>query len=278
MRDLYNKASIKCSVVTTHIYSTSFSLGIKMLNAKLRNHIYAIYGLVRFADEIVDTFHDYDKLQLLNEFKNETYKAIENKISLNPILNSFQLTVNQFDIKKELVEAFFVSMELDLTKKTYNQQEYEKYIYGSAEVVGLMCLQIFCSGNSQLYDKLEFNAKKLGAAFQKINFLRDINNDFEGMGRMYFPNVTFNDFTENTKHLIVKDIELDFNEGLIGIKKLPKSSRFGVYIAYMYYKSLLNKIKTTKASKLLKSRIRVPNIIKMLILFTSYFKHKLNLI
>ncbi len=278
MKELFDKVSIKCSRMVTGAYSTSFSLGIKCLDKSLRDPICAIYGFVRFADEIVDTFHDYNKTELFERFKKETYLSIEDGISLNPILNSFQHTVNEFDIDHELIDKFLYSMEMDLTKVEYTQSKYEEYILGSAEVVGLMCLKVFCNGNNEEYLELKPYAMKLGSAFQKINFLRDLNADFIQMGRTYFPGVTIEHFDEVEKIEIEKDIEKDFQKGLEGIKKLPKSSRFGVYLAYVYYYSLFNKIKNTPSSRVLESRIRIPNPRKFSILFYTYFKHRLNII
>jgi phytoene synthase len=279
MKELFDSVSMKCSRVTTRSYSTSFSLGIRCLDKPLRDPICAVYGFVRFADEIVDTFHDYDKKKLLDEFKADTYKAIEEGISLNPILHSFQQTVNQFSIDHELIEQFLYSMEMDLTDREYDQEEYETYILGSAEVVGLMCLKIFCYGDEAQYQELKPNAMKLGSAFQKINFLRDLRADYLGMGRTYFPNLeNMSEFNEDNKREIEADIEADFNMGYEGIKKLPRSSRFGVYLAYVYYYSLFNKIKQTPSTQVMSARIRIPNQRKFSLLFYTYVKHRLNLI
>jgi phytoene synthase len=267
-KELFDKVSIKCSRITTRNYSTSFSLGIRCLEKEFRDPIYAIYGFVRFADEIVDTFHAFDKADLLARFKTETYRAIEEKISLNPILNSFQKTVNQYGIEKELYDQFLKSMEMDLDKTKYDQAGIKEYILGSAEVVGLMTLRVFCKGNAEMY----------GSAFQKINFLRDLNADFNGMGRCYFPNVDLTHFDENTKQLIEDDIAKDFHDGYQGIKQLPRSARFGVYVAYLYYLALFEKIKNTPSSIVLTQRIRVRNRRKLSILAYSYVKHQLNLL
>lgn len=277
-KELFDKVSIKCSRITTRNYSTSFSLGIRCLEKELRDPIYAIYGFVRFADEIVDTFHEFDKAELLARFKTETYRAIEEKISLNPILNSFQKTVNQFGIEKELYDQFLKSMEMDLDKTKYDQAGIKEYILGSAEVVGLMTLRVFCKGNAEMYERLKPSAMSLGSAFQKINFLRDLNADFNGMGRSYFPNVDLTHFDENTKQLIEDDIAKDFHDGYQGIKQLPRSARFGVYVAYLYYLALFEKIKNTPSSIVLTQRIRVRNRRKLSILAYSYVKHQLNLI
>lgn len=274
--DLFTKISNECSKYTTKKYSTSFSSAIFLLHKELRQPIYNIYGFVRLADEIVDSFHQFDKITLLNDFKKETKFAIEQKISLNPLLNSFQMTVNKFNIQQDLIDAFLYSMELDLNKKVYNQNEYEQYIYGSAEVVGLMCLQVFCNSNEQLYLELKPFAKSLGAAFQKINFLRDIKADNEALSRMYFPNCDFNNFTEKDKIEIEKDIKKDFEMALTGIYKLPIKSRLGVYVAYKYYVSLFNKIKNLSSSEILLNRIRISNFNKVIILLKASILHKLN--
>jgi 15-cis-phytoene synthase len=278
MDKLYEDVCLKCSKLTTNMYSTSFSLGIKMLGKRFHDPIYAIYGFVRFADEIVDTFHEHDKLKLLKRFKEDTYQAIEEKISLNPILYSFQKVVNDYQIPHELIDSFLYSMELDLNEKKYDQEGYEKYIYGSAEVVGLMCLKVFCEGDQEKYTKLSYYAKKLGSAFQKINFLRDMQADYKVMGRMYFPNIDITNFDENTKLEIEKDIAIDFKEGYEGIKLLPKDTRFGVYVAYIYYSALLKKIKQTPCGQILNARIRVSDSQKISLLFSSYIKHQLNII
>jgi len=274
--DLFTEISNECSKYTTKKYSTSFSSAIFLLHKDLRQPIYNIYGFVRLADEIVDSFHQFDKIALLNDFKKEVKLAIEQKISLNPLLNSFQMTVNKYNIEQDLIDAFLFSMELDLTKKEYNRQEYEQYIYGSAEVVGLMCLQVFCEKKQQLYAELKPYAKSLGAAFQKINFLRDIKADNEALNRMYFPNCDFNNFTETDKEEIEKDIKKDFELALIGIYKLPIKSRLGVYVAYCYYVSLFNKIKSISSSEILSSRIRISNFYKLMILVKASISHKLN--
>lgn len=277
-KKLFDQVSIRTSRLTTHSYSTSFSLGIRCLDPRLRDPIYAIYGFVRFADEIVDTFHDYNKRELLDRFIRDTHQAIADRISLNPILNSFQQTVNQFRIESELIDQFFKSMEMDLTEVLYDQQGYETYILGSAEVVGLMCLRVFCNGNGQQYQHLKPSAMKLGSAFQKINFLRDLNADFQGMGRTYFPGLALEEFNEFNKKRIETDIEADFDAGYEGIRQLPRSARFGVYIAYLYYRALFNKIRNTPPEHVMTSRIRIRNRHKLSILAYSFVKHRLNLI
>ena len=266
MMNLFHEVSQDCSRITTEKYSTSFSLAIKLLHRDLRGPIYNIYGFVRFADEIVDTFHQHEKSLLLNEFKQSTYDAINRGISLNPILHSFQLTVNEYQIDKELIDAFLYSMEMDLEKRNYDRSGYEQYIYGSAEVVGLMCLYIFCEG-----------AKSLGAAFQKVNFLRDLKADVEGLERMYFPGCDFSNFTADDKASIEADIEKDFTHAYEGILHLPVKARFGVYVAYKYYLSLFKKIKKLQPQKILEDRIRIPDYGKILILAKAGIRSQLNL-
>jgi 15-cis-phytoene synthase len=249
-----------------------------MLHRDLRAPICNIYGFVRFADEIVDSFHEFDKATLLKQFREETYDAIERGISLNPILNSFQRTVKQYDIDLKLVDAFFRSMEMDLEKSNYNSQEYHEYIYGSAEVVGLMCLYVFCEGNKQSYNKLESAARSLGAAFQKVNFLRDIKADYSGLSRVYFPGCDFENFTETDKKKIEDDIYADFHQAYQGILYLPLKARFGVYVAYKYYFSLFKKIRKMKPACVLEKRIRIPNYHKAMIIFRAGVKNQLRLI
>lgn len=278
MKQLFDTVSAKCSMLTTKSYSTSFSLGIKLLDKKFQEAIYAVYGFVRFADEIVDSFHGYNKKYLLEKFRSDTYEAIEQKISLNPILNSFQKTVHSFDINKELIDTFLDSMEMDLREKQHDKKSFDKYILGSAEVVGLMCLKVFCDGNEKVYKNLEPFAMKLGSAFQKINFLRDLNTDYMILGRSYFPEIDLENFNETTKKIIEADIEEDFSLGFKGIKLLPKNSRFGVYMAYVYYYALLKKIKNMPAHHIMKQRIRVPDNEKYSLLFKSYLKHSFNLL
>ena len=275
---LYDEVSVRCSRLTTRAYSTSFSLGIRCLNSSLRDPIYSIYGFVRFGDEIVDTFHGSDKKRLLDKFRHDTYEAIADGISLNPILHSFQKVVRNFGIEREVIEQFLKSMEMDIDKKQHDQASYEEYILGSAEVVGLMCLRVFCNGDDGLYKALKSKAMKLGSAFQKINFLRDLNADFNGMGRVYFPGVDLTRFDQDTKNAIEKDIEEDFRQGYEGIMGLPRGSRFGVYMAYVYYRALLRKIMNTPAREVIESRIRIRNRHKLRLLFTSYLRHQFNLL
>lgn len=278
MKELYDKVSTHCSRLTTRAYSTSFSLGIRCLGKELRDPIYSIYGFVRFADEIVDTFHDYNKKQLLKKFKEDTYRAVEEKISTNPILHSFQLTANRYAIDRELIAGFLKSMEMDLNQKNYSPEDFKEYILGSAEVVGLMCLRVFCNNNDELYAKLKPNAMSLGSAFQKINFLRDLKADYIGMGRSYFPDLDMNNFNDETKKIIEDGIARDFHHGYEGIVSLPGSSRFGVYVAYVYYLALFNKIKNTSCDQVLQSRIRIRNRHKARLLAYSFFKHQLNML
>jgi len=273
----YNSVCSNCSKLTTTSYSTSFTLGIRSLSKEYHYPIYAIYGFVRFADEIVDTFERPDKAELLAKFKEDTYESIEKKISLNPILHSFQEVVNKYHIENELIETFLQSMEMDLNEIDYSQILYEKYILGSAEVVGLMCLRVFCNGNKEQYESLKFPAMRLGSAFQKINFLRDLNADYSLLGRTYFPGVEMSEFNDKVKADIEKDIEKDFNDGYMGIKSLPKGVRLGVYVAYVYYFALFQKIKKTSPQLVLKERIRIPNFHKYLLIIRSLFKHSFNL-
>ncbi len=274
MMQLFDQTTYECSRLITQRYSTSFTLGIKTLDKKFHMPIYAIYGFVRYADEIVDTFYESDQAKLLQRFKADTYQAIEEKISLNPVLHSFQLVVNQFKIPLDLIEAFLHSMEMDLEDRTYDDNQYNEYIYGSAEVVGLMCLKVFCEGNEQQYVQLVPPARKLGAAFQKVNFIRDIKSDFEDRGRVYFPGVDFNEFTKSAKETIEDDIQKDFDEALEGIKKLPQGAKMGVFLAYRYYLKLFKKIKKCPPSRIKEERIRIPDMRKMMILLSSYFRHR----
>ncbi len=278
MKQLFDTLSLDMSALTTKRYSTSFSIGIRFLNKDLQAPIHAIYGFVRFADEIVDSFHTYEKKELLSEFKSETYKAIERGISLNPILNSFQWVVRKYQIDPELIELFLQSMEMDLEKTHYERTVYERYILGSAEVVGLMCLKVFVKGNENAYNQLKDSAMKLGSAFQKINFLRDLNADYHQLGRTYFPDMNFDLFDAAMKQKIEREIEVDFKTGYEGIKRLPKDARFGVYMAYRYYVKLFHKIRKTDAEVILGERIRIPDNKKYRLLFTSYLRHNLNLL
>jgi 15-cis-phytoene synthase len=279
MHNLYHDTCNDCSRIITQRYSTSFSMGIKAFDKEFRAPIYAIYGFVRLADEIVDTFHDFDKEALLNEYREATFKAIYTGISLNPVLHAFQQVVKQYQIDHELITAFLDSMAMDLHKTAYNSEtEYNKYIYGSAEVVGLMCLQVFCQNDRQLFDKLVPSARSLGAAFQKVNFLRDMQSDYEERGRVYFPGVDFTDFTEEVKLVIVADIQRDFDHALEGILQLPAGARKGVHLAYVYYLNLFKKIRKAPISDMLTSRIRVSDRRKALLMVNSMMKHYLNLL
>ncbi len=275
---LFHSVSQECSRITTEKYSTSFSSAIKLLHPSLRVSIYNIYGFVRFADEIVDTFHDYDKAQLLATFKADTYTALQQGISLNPILHSFQATVNEFDIDIALVDAFFTSMEQDLQETQYDLGSYQQYIYGSAEVVGLMCLYVFCEGDKAAYDSLKPYAQALGAAFQKVNFLRDIKADYEHLNRTYFPGVDFGNFTPASKKEIEEDIAADFAKAYQGILRLPVKARFGVYVAYKYYLSLFKKIQHSQASSLFDRRISIPNYSKAFIVVRAGLRSQLNIL
>ncbi|HEU4861171.1 MAG TPA: phytoene/squalene synthase family protein [Chitinophagaceae bacterium] len=278
MIEKFHNVSAKCSEITTTGYSTSFSSAIRLLHPDMRQPIYNIYGFVRFADEIVDTFHQYDKASLLAEFKDETYAALTRGISVNPILNSFQKTVDQYNIDHELIDAFFHSMEMDLTQRAYDKDNFNEYVYGSAEVVGLMCLYVFCEGRKEVYEKLKTPARALGAAFQKVNFLRDIKADYNSLSRMYFPGCDFNNFTASDKKQIEEDIYSDFKNAYSGILKLPMKSRFGVYVAYKYYLSLFRKIKSLEPARVLEARIRIPDYKKAMIILRAGVKNQLGLI
>ena len=279
MKELFDQISEECSKNVTKSYSTSFSLATKMLSSSIRQDIYNIYGFVRFADEIVDSFHNFNKEELFKRFVADLDHALEEKISLNPILNSFQRTVHKYGIKKELINAFLKSMRLDLQKKNYKSlKEYKDYIYGSADVVGLMCLNVFVSGNNKEYKKLKPFAMALGSAFQKVNFLRDLNDDYQKLDRVYFPGLDYSSFDENAKNKIMIDIENDFSEALKGIYMLPNNSKFGVYAAYKYYKRLLIKLKRSSYLKIKKERIRVPNYQKVDVLARSYVRYRLNIL
>lgn len=279
MKAIFDNISEICSKTVTQRYSTSFSSATKMLAPSIRQDIYNIYGFVRFADEIVDTFHEYPKKELFEDFERQMYAAITNKISLNPILNSFQKTVHKYNIEPALYEAFMRSMRLDLYKKEYlTDAEYKEYIYGSADVVGLMCLRVFTKGDSELYDSLKESAMKLGSAFQKVNFLRDLKADFEGLERTYFPNADLKNLNEASKQDIISEIEDDFREAKKGIVNLPIEARFGVFTAFRYYQRLLKKLKETPSSRLKETRIRVSDYKKVELLARSYVKYRLNLI
>jgi 15-cis-phytoene synthase len=276
--DLYNQTCFDCSRLITQKYSTSFSMGIKAFDQNLRAPIYGIYGFVRLADEIVDTFHEHDKHKLISEFRQETFKAIEQKISLNPILQAFQAVVNQYQISHDLIDAFLCSMEMDLDKKIHDKESYQAYIYGSAEVIGLMCLKVFCGGDDKQYLHLLPAARSLGSAFQKVNFLRDIKSDLEERGRTYFPEIDFTNFSEDDKQRIEADIKKDFDAGFEGSKQLPKGMRLGVYIAYIYYFQLFKKITRIPASTVLQKRIRISDTRKLSLYCKALVLQKLNLI
>lgn len=279
MKTLFDKVSFTCSSKVTSAYSTSFSLAVKMLAPSIRPAIHSIYGFVRFADEIVDTFHDYDKEQLLKKFEEDFYEGLEMGISLNPILNSFIHTVKEYEIETELIDSFLASMRMDLTKKEYEtENDYHEYIYGSADVVGLMCLKVFVNGDKEKYNELKESAMRLGSAFQKVNFLRDFKSDMELLERSYFPNIDVKNISHQTKQEIVDEIEQDFTLAYQGIIKLPNTSRFGVYSAYKYYRQLLKKIERTEPHQIMETRIRVSDHMKLGLLAKSYFDVKLNLV
>ncbi|WP_299211276.1 phytoene/squalene synthase family protein [uncultured Aquimarina sp.] len=277
MKELFDDVSFKCSKIVTQNYSTSFSMGIKLFDKSIRDSIYSIYGFVRFADEIVDTFHDYDKAALFSNFEEDYYRAYNQGISLNPILNSFQITVRKYNIDDELIQAFLKSMHSDLSKKEFDDDEIKAYIYGSADVVGLMCLKVFVNGDEERYQALKPAAMRLGSAFQKVNFLRDINDDINELHRIYFPILRDNKLTEAIKKKIIIDINEDFRVALEGIKELPDNSKKGVYAAYLYYTKLTTKIASTPVEKLLNERIRIPNRVKIWSLGSIYISKKLKL-
>lgn len=279
MKSIFDNVARHCSKHVTKSYSTSFSSATKLLAPRIRQDIYNIYGFVRFADEIVDTFHDYNKELLFDDFERQLYEAIAHKISLNPILNAFQETVHKYNIPEDLYQAFMSSMRKDLYKHTYKTvEEYEQYIYGSADVVGLMCLKVFVKGDNALYHKLKHDAKKLGSAFQKVNFLRDLKADHEDLNRTYFPNVNLEQLDESTKMRIIQEIEDDFTAGLRGITQLPVEAKLGVYTAYVYYLKLLHKLKNTPSLQIKSTRIRVNDYQKVGLLAQSYLSCRLNLI
>mgnify|MGYP001026013278 CR=1 FL=1 len=279
MKSIFDAVSQECSRIITQTYSTSFSMATKMLSNSIRQDIYNIYGFVRLADEIVDSFHDYDKEALFIQFEADLESALINKISLNPILNSFQHTYHTYGIDREMVDSFMNSMRQDLHKTVYHtEEEYKNYIYGSADVVGLMCLKVFVNGNTERYDTLKQTAMALGSAFQKVNFLRDLKADHDELNRTYFPNTDLNNLDEDSKKAIIDDIEKDFSEGLSGIKQLPLEAKFGVFMAYRYYNQLLKKLKTTPALEIKSTRIRVPDYKKVELLTRSYVKYQLNLL
>ena len=276
--ELYRKNNLDCSKITTHNYSTSFSLGVRVLNAKYRVGIYSIYGFVRYADEIVDTFFEQDQQVIFEEFRQETFKAIERKFSINPIIDSFRMAVHKFNIDRELIEAFLLSMEMDLSNNVYSPELLKTYIYGSAEVVGLMCLRVFYYNEPEKYDQLVAPARKLGEAFQKVNFLRDVHDDFDKKGRVYFKNIDFDNFTEETKKQLEAEIEKDFLESMEGIRQLKKQVRLGVYLAYTYYIHLLKEIKKARPEEILKKRYRITNTRKSYLLVNAYLKNTLNML
>ena len=279
MKSIFDKVSFECSRNVTKSYSTSFSTAVKMLAPSIRQDIYNVYGFVRFADEIVDSFHDYDKESLFALFENDLALALKNKISLNPVLNSFQHTVTKYDIPMDLIDAFMKSMKLDLTKTEYKTtEEYQEYIFGSADVVGLMCLKVFVNGDHIKYNELKDAAMRLGSAFQKVNFLRDLKADYEVLSRTYFPNTDLNQLDETSKLKIIEEIEADFKAGYQGIVDLPMEAKFGVYTAYIYYKKLLSKLKKTPSAEIKNTRIRVPNYQKYGLFAKSYLSYKLNII
>ena len=279
MKSIFDKVSNDCSKLVIKRYSTSFYFSSSLLSKTIRQDIFNIYGFVRLADEIVDTFHEYPKQELLEDFEKELWRSVDNKISLNPILNSFQNTVNKYSIPKDLINSFLDSMKMDLEKKEYNSvEEYKKYIYGSADVVGLMCLKVFVKGSESSFSELSPFAISLGSAFQKVNFLRDLKDDSNVLNRVYFPNVDMNNFNEKSKKEIILEIEKDFANAVKGIVKLPKNSKFAVYIAYRYYSKLLKKLKRTSSENIVKKRIRIHNFQKFIVIARSYVKYQLNLI
>ncbi|MBG8552048.1 phytoene/squalene synthase family protein [Hymenobacter guriensis] len=272
---LFTETSRACSKLITQRYSTSFTLGIRTLDARFHLPVYSVYGFVRWADEIVDTFHAHDKAALFADFRRQTYEALDIRLSLNPVLHAFQDVVHRYNIDREFIDAFLYSMEMDLDDRSYNQSLYERYIYGSAEVVGLMCLRVFCEGNAALFDQLREPARRLGSAFQKVNFLRDIRSDYEERGRVYFPGVQYERFTDEVKRTIEADIRADFEAGYAGIVQLPRAARLGVYLAYVYYLKLFHKIRQLPAASILGERVRVPGNTKLLLLLGSYFRYRL---
>ncbi len=279
MKAIFDNVSENCSQEFTKGYSTSFSLAVKMLSPNIQGAIHSIYGFVRLADEIVDSFHDYDKEKLFAKLEVDLALSLEQKISLNPVLNAFQQVVHQYNIDEHLIDAFMKSMKADLHKSTYESiEDYEDYIYGSADVVGLMCLKVFVNGDQEQYEALKNSAMKLGSAFQKVNFLRDLKDDMETLDRTYFPHLSNQSFNEETKDQIVKEISEDFAEAYIGIKQLPLEARFGVYTAYIYYKRLLKNIIKAEVEEVANNRIRVSNPVKIALLAKSFVSYKLDLI
>ena len=279
VKSIFDSISRRCSKEITESYSTSFSLATRMLSSEIRQDIYNIYGFVRLADEIVDSFHDYDKMALLDRFEDDLSYSLQEKISTNPVLNAFQETVHRYGIDREFIDAFMQSMRWDLSKKVYQtDEEYKRYIYGSADVVGLMCLRVFVKGDHKLFDELKSSAMALGSAFQKVNFLRDLKNDYEQLERSYFPGVNFRDLDEVSKQKIIAEIEADFQKGLSGIFKLPDAAKFGVYTAYKYYLRLLKKLKRVPSVEIKNKRIRVANIQKVDVLARSYVRYRFNIL
>jgi phytoene synthase len=276
MKEKFDRLSDNCCKITTRLYSTSFSLGIRFLNKELRQPIYSIYGFVRLADEIVDSFHGYDKSYLLDKFRRDCFEAIESGISLNPMLNSFQKVVNDFDIDHSLIDLFLKSMEMDLGERVYTPETYNEYILGSAQTVGLMCLHVFTNGDKEAFESLKDPAMKLGSAFQKVNFLRDIRADYHELSRTYFPGITLSAFKDSDKRMIEENIMLDFDQALDGIRRLPSSSRKGVYLAYIYYKKLFNRITRNSAREVMSERIRISNSYKCWLMVDSLIRYKLN--
>lgn len=278
MKQIFDRISIRTSKLITRTYSTSFSAGIYFLNKRLHEPLYSIYAFVRLADEIVDSFEGYDKRLLLEQFRMDTQQALDRRISTNPVLNSFQNAVHSYNIEQELIDIFLNSMEMDLLQRDYDRRDFDEYILGSAEVVGLMCLRVFTENNDALYQQLKPFAMKLGAAFQKVNFLRDMQTDYQVLGRMYFPHINFDSFSEGDKRAIEREIHEDFKEALEGIRRLPSSSRLGVYIAYRYYQELLGKIKRLSAKRIKEERVRIPNEKKIELMIQSYVQHQLNML
>ncbi|MVN78068.1 phytoene/squalene synthase family protein [Hymenobacter sp. HMF4947] len=272
---LFTDTSLACAQLITRRYSTSFSLGIRTLDKGLHRPIYAVYGFVRWADEIVDTFHSHDKAALLAQFERDTYAAIAAGFSLNPVLHAFQWAVNTYGIDREFIDAFLRSMEMDLEDRNYRQELYEKYIYGSAEVVGLMCLRVFCYQQPALFEQLQAPARRLGAAFQKVNFLRDIRSDYEERGRVYFPGLRYEQFDNEAKRLIEADIRADFEAAYVGIQQLPRTARMGVYLAYVYYLKLFYKLRQAPATQVLAERVRLPDNTKLLLLLSSWLRYRI---
>jgi phytoene/squalene synthetase len=276
--ELYQKNNLDCSKITTHNYSTTFSLGLRVMNRKYSDGIYCLYGFLRYADEIVDTFFDQDQPTIFEEFRQETFKAIDRHFSINPIIHSFQSAVHKYGIERELVEAFLLSMEMDLTQAVYSPELLKSYIYGSAEVVGLMCLRVFYYEEPEMYEQLKDPIRKLGMALQKVNFLRDVNDDYQAKGRIYFKNIDFSNFTMATKRQLEDEIEQDFLESLQGIRKLKKPVRLGVYLVYNYYMYLLKEIKKARPEEILKKRYRITTTKKSYLFINTYFKNSLNLL